>query len=557
MGGAGVAAVLGAFGYGVIVALLGSIKLKLAEERNVDDAQVGKLISVLSFTSLIMVVVVGILLDSIGHKPVIVYGFLVSALAILIIAQAKSYGLLIAGCILLGIGGMGICTGANTLVPVPGVILEEGGTPALNLGNVFFGLGAMVVPVLTAFLFRKTKYANAVTVIAVMMALATVICAVARGFPEMERSFDLGQFFELLTHSAVIVGGLALLCYISLEVSMAGWITTYLKSHNLADARCSSILSTFWIGLLAARLLAGILVLNIWVPEPGHPWAIVVLAALAAVAIIVMITTRSGVVGGAGVICAGFFFGPLFPTTVGVTFAHFPEALHGRVFGPIFAIGLIGATIVPAAIGYYSKGRSIRKSLIILAVAAVLLAVMGVIMAMTYPTEEEWQPIFNHKDLTGWETVGEATWEVKDGVLVGSGAQGHIFTKASYENLMLRATIRVNEGGNSGVYFRVQDKERWPTGYEAQVDNHDPNNPTGSIYGMHKAEKLITRDGEWFTMQVTADGPHIIVEVNGEKVVDAQNNRFQSGTIALQAHDPGSVIEYKDVEIKLLPAAAE
>ena len=152
-----------------------------------------------------------------------------------------------------------------------------------------------------------------------------------------------------------------------------------------------------------------------------------------------------------------------------------------------------------------------------------------------------------------WETVGEATWEVKDGVLTGSGAQGHIYTEASYDNLMLRARVRVNEGGNSGVYYRVQDKGKWPTGYEAQVDNHDPNNP----YGMHKADKLITSDGEWFTMQVTADGPHIVVEVNGEKVLDAQNSRFQRGTIALQAHDPTSVIEYKDVEVKLLPSATE
>jgi len=175
----------------------------------------------------------------------------------------------------------------------------------------------------------------------------------------------------------------------------------------------------------------------------------------------------------------------------------------------------------------------------------------------TYPKEEQWQPIFNHKDLTGWETVGEAKWEVKDGVLTGSGGQGHIFTTASYENLMLRTTVRVNEGGNSGVYFRVQDKGRWPVGYEAQVDNHDPNNPTGSIYGMHKARKLLTRDGDWFTMQVTADGPHIVVEVNGETVVDAQNTKFQRGPIALQAHDPRSVVEYRNVEIKPLPSATQ
>jgi len=173
------------------------------------------------------------------------------------------------------------------------------------------------------------------------------------------------------------------------------------------------------------------------------------------------------------------------------------------------------------------------------------------------PGGEGWQPIFNHKDLTGWETGGYAKWQVKDGVLTSSGGPGHIFTKASYDNLMLRVSVRINKDGNSGVYFRVQDKGVWPIGYEAQVDNHDPDNPTGSIYGMHKAKKLLTRDGDWFTMQATADGSHITVEVNGETVVDAQNTKFQRGTVALQAHDPTSVVEYRDVEIKLLPSAAQ
>jgi hypothetical protein len=163
------------------------------------------------------------------------------------------------------------------------------------------------------------------------------------------------------------------------------------------------------------------------------------------------------------------------------------------------------------------------------------------------------KPLFNHEDLTGWTTVGTAKWDVKDGVLVGSGGQGHIFTVASYDNLMLRTSLRISKRGNSGVYFRVQDRADWPIGYEAQVDHHDPNNPTGSLYGRSKAAKVVTRDGDWFTMQVTADGPHIVIEVNGATVVDTHDTTFQGGMIALQAHDPSSVVEYRDVEIKRLP----
>jgi hypothetical protein len=164
-----------------------------------------------------------------------------------------------------------------------------------------------------------------------------------------------------------------------------------------------------------------------------------------------------------------------------------------------------------------------------------------------------WRPLFNREDLTGWRTVGTAKWQVKDGVLVGSQGQGHIFTKSAYDNLILRTSLRISSHGNSGVYFRVQDLADWPEGYEAQVDHHDPNNPTGSLYGMCKAANVVTRDGEWFTMQVTADGPHIVIEVNGETVVDTHDTTFQGGMIALQAHDPSSVVQYRDVEIKLLP----
>jgi FHS family glucose/mannose:H+ symporter-like MFS transporter len=381
--GLALTAILGAFGYGVVVALLGSIKLRLAEERKLDDAQIGRLISVLSFTSLIMVVVVGILLDKFGHQPVIVIGSLITALAILLVAYVPSYGLLVASCILLGIGGMGFNTAANTLLVMRGVITPEGGAAASNLGNVFFGVGAMTVPALTAFLFRKYKYGPSVTVVAAILALPMIVALVSK-FPPIEAGFDLNQFFKLLGETAVIIGGLALLCYIALEVSMAGWITTYLKSQGLEDARCSTTLSLFWVALLVARLIAGLLVL-VRIPEAYHAWAIVVLAVLAMITIMIMITTRSKGAAAAAVIATGFWFGPIFPTTVGVTLARFPEALGGRVFGPIFAIGLIGGTIVPAAIGYYAKGKTIQKSLSILAVAALVLAIIGVVMAWTYP----------------------------------------------------------------------------------------------------------------------------------------------------------------------------
>ena len=98
-------ALLSVFGFGIVMALIGAIKLKLAQKLSLNDAQVGKLISALLFTSLIMVLVSGPFLDKFGHRLTILLGFVITCIAILIIGNAKTYGSAILGCIILGIGG--------------------------------------------------------------------------------------------------------------------------------------------------------------------------------------------------------------------------------------------------------------------------------------------------------------------------------------------------------------------------------------------------------------------------------------------------------------------
>ena len=109
-------ALLSVFGFGVVMALLGAIKLKIAEKLKLDDAQVGKLISALLFTSLIMVLVSGPFLDAFGHRLTIILGFLITCVGITVIGYANSYSTAIIGCIIMGIGGSGLNTGGNTLI---------------------------------------------------------------------------------------------------------------------------------------------------------------------------------------------------------------------------------------------------------------------------------------------------------------------------------------------------------------------------------------------------------------------------------------------------------
>jgi Domain of Unknown Function (DUF1080) len=176
--------------------------------------------------------------------------------------------------------------------------------------------------------------------------------------------------------------------------------------------------------------------------------------------------------------------------------------------------------------------------------------------------EQGFVQLFNGKDLEGWKThpQDKAKWEVKDGVLVGSGPAGHLFSeRGDYENFIYRVEAKINDHGNSGQYFRTQFGPSFPKGYEAQINStHRDPVKTGSLYGFKEATvtKMLVKPDEWFTQEVIADGNHIIIKVNGKTTVDMvdKKNTYTKGHFALQQHDPGTVVTFRKIEVKELPS---
>ena len=187
--------------------------------------------------------------------------------------------------------------------------------------------------------------------------------------------------------------------------------------------------------------------------------------------------------------------------------------------------------------------------------------------------KEGWVQLFNGKDLTGWKAHPEdkAKWEVKDGILIGSGPVGHLFSeKGDYENFRYRVEAMINDHGNSGQFFRTKFGRSFPKGYEAQINStHRDPIRTGSLYPSFSSElskedkekilvhKALHKPDEWFTQEVIAEGNHIIIKVNGETTVDFvdKNNTYSKGHFALQQHDPGTVVKFRKIEYKPLPAS--
>jgi hypothetical protein len=209
--------------------------------------------------------------------------------------------------------------------------------------------------------------------------------------------------------------------------------------------------------------------------------------------------------------------------------------------------------------------------------AAVLAAGMMLVPAQAEDKKADsgWVQLFNGKDLTGWKThpKDKAKWEVKDGILIGSGPAGHLFSeRGDYQNFRYRMEAMINDHGNSGQYFRAQFGPSFPKGYEAQINaTHSDPVRTGSLYpafnpklsAEEKAKILVMKKlhepNEWFTQEVIAEGNHIIIKVNGKTTVDFvdKNNTFMKGHFAIQQHDPGTVIKVRKVEVKELPATKD
>jgi fucose permease len=375
----------GSFGLGMCFALLGSIAVKMMPRMEIDQARFGTMISAFMGACLVASLAVGVMMDSLGYQMVAVVGFAAAAVAVLLLANARSSGAGMLACILLGIGAMACNTTGNVLGTSVVQTLFEGGDAAAanNLVNVFFGLGLFLTPFLVSFLFEKVSYEQAVSVLGVVLLIPLIPSFLAR-YPAAPEGFTLGDAFGLLKEPVTIVAALVLFCYIALESSFTNWLAPFGKevisrarpelSTDKVDASAARLLSAFAIAMMLGRLVTSLSGIT-----AAGGWLIAGAAVISAVIIVVMGRITSSGAAFFLAAAAGLVFAPAFPTTVGVTFAKFGGA-SGSLFGIIFAVGLAGAVIVPKAIGNLAKGTSVQKALKLLLPACVLLAVLAIIL---------------------------------------------------------------------------------------------------------------------------------------------------------------------------------
>ena len=186
---------------------------------------------------------------------------------------------------------------------------------------------------------------------------------------------------------------------------------------------------------------------------------------------------------------------------------------------------------------------------------------------------QEWIELFSGKDLSGWKVSENPTsFAVENGLLKVAGPRAHAFYVgdvggADFKNFELLVEVKTLPKANSGIFIHTAYQETdWPEkGYEVQVNQtHSDWRKSGSLYAVQDVSEVHVKDGEWYTYHVLVKGDQISVALNGKVVMEYDESadtkrtsplgkkRFDRGTIALQAHDPESVIYFRSVKIKLL-----
>jgi 3-keto-disaccharide hydrolase len=204
---------------------------------------------------------------------------------------------------------------------------------------------------------------------------------------------------------------------------------------------------------------------------------------------------------------------------------------------------------------------------------------LGSLLALALPalaadSKDGWVSLFDGKSLEGWKAnENPQTFSVKDGEIVVKGPRGHLFYVGpvgdhNFKNFEFKADINARPSANSGVYFHTVFQESgWPAkGYEVQVNNtHSDPKKTAGLYGIKDNFTAPAKDNEWFTMVIKVQGKHIVTKVNDKVITDYteeenaqrtgefKNRLVSSGTFALQGHDPGSEVHYKNIAVKILP----
>ncbi len=365
-------AATGIFVFGIVMAVLGTLfgLPEMRQRLKIDLAQQGNVFLLLYVGILLATLVAGPVIDSMGNKVILVASAALVASGMAGFAYAHSFGQAAIPAVLLGLGGGGLNTSTNALVSD---LYGEKRGPMLNVLGIFYGIGALGIPLLVAVIAGHFPIAPQLLICA-GLAGACALLFLAMQFPEASaaQSFSWREALQVARYPGVLVLGFLLFCQSGDEASIGGWTSTFVGETGLGARTATLILAGYWAALMVGRLLVARLLKFV-----GKRQLVLGSGLGALVGAAILLTSRLEGMLVAGVLLIGLSYAGVFPTALAIAGDTYRK-MTGTVFGLLFAIALVGGMSFPWAVGQISQRLGVRYGMVVPLAGAAGICVLAV-----------------------------------------------------------------------------------------------------------------------------------------------------------------------------------
>ena len=362
--------------FGIVFAVLGTVfGLPAMRTRlHLNLARQGNLFLLLYLGIFCASIVIGPLIDHLGNKANLLVSSAIVAVAMLAFAVARSFLAASFAAVLLGLGGGGLNTCTNALVSD---LYGEQRGPMLNLMGIFFGIGALFVPLFAASIEGYLTIPQLFLVCAVL-ASASCIAYALISFPPARASqaFSLREVVEVARYQGVLLLAFILFLESGNEASIGGWTSTYVDSAGYSPRSATLVLAAYWAALMLSRMLAARVLQGI-----GKSQLVAASALISLVGCAILLIAHSLIPFVVGTALIGLSYGPVFPTTLAIAGDRYSRR-PGTVFGLLFSIALIGGMLLPWAVGQVSQRLTVRIGMLVPGLGAIGISVLSVIVML-------------------------------------------------------------------------------------------------------------------------------------------------------------------------------
>jgi len=363
-----IAACLGMLLFGVVFLSLGTFSVFIQETLHVDASRVASLASLLPFGMLTGSLLFGPVVDRYGYKMLLIICTLLIALSLELVANAKSMSLMQLSFFLIGFGGGVINGGTNALV----ADIATGGKGArLSMLGVFYGVGALGMPLLIGHLSRNFNSGAVISIIGFTVLLPMIFFMVIKfPAPKQKQGFPIKEALSLIKEPLLLLLGFILFLESAMEGIIGNWSTTFLKSVNLPVEYALYALSCEVAAIALIRLLLSRLLLKI-------PTLLIMYSSFALIftGAVLLIAVSSFPLAILSMLCLGAGFAACFPVILGYVGELYAK-MTGTAFSIVIVMALTGNTLLNFMVGIVTRLWGIAYLPVIIMICALCITLV-------------------------------------------------------------------------------------------------------------------------------------------------------------------------------------